>query len=84
MQTARAATISSVGEQAPAGATMRFYMRFNLLLRLLQAAWEGGQQWIERLVEEEGVPADAVDNVCDTPKFLPKVALDKERNGRSC
>jgi len=31
-------------------------------LELHEAAWEGGQQWIERLVEEEGVPADAVDN----------------------
>lgn len=31
---------------------------------LHEAAYEGGQQWIERLVEEEGVLPDTKDQVC--------------------
>ena len=53
-----------------------------MMLRLVQAAWEGGQQWIERLVEEEGIAADARDNVRHSQKFPLKVAMDrKQSNG---
>jgi hypothetical protein len=51
-----------------------------MMLLLVQAAWEGGQQWIERLVEEEGIAADALDNVCHSQKFPLKVVMDRKHS----